>query len=172
VGRTQTSTAFYVQDPTQHEEEALRTIEAALAHGVNMLDTAWIYQNQTPDGLTHFNETLVGRAARQLGREKFGKSKTTLRFSVSIFAEQLNVAAVIATKFMPSRMANGATLDGIRQQLTESLSRLDCGHVDLYYMHRVCTKVPIEDIAQSLKQLQVPRRFSFKFWAPALFQFC
>ncbi len=39
-----------------------------------MLDTAWIYQNQTPDGLTHFNETLVGRAARQLGREKFGQS--------------------------------------------------------------------------------------------------
>ena len=71
---THTSSAFYVQDPRQHEEEALRTIEAALAHGVNMLDTAWIYQNQTPDGLTHFNETLVGRAARQLGREKFGKS--------------------------------------------------------------------------------------------------
>ena len=99
-------------------------------------------------------------------------SHTTLVFSLSIFAEQLNVAAVIATKFMPSRMANGATLDGIRQQLTESLSRLDCGHVDLYYMHRVCTKVPIEDIAQSLKQLQVPRCFSFKFWAPAFFQFC
>ena len=72
--RTQTSTAFYVQDPTQHEEEALRTIEAALAHGVNMLDTAWIYQNQTPDGLTHFNETLFGRAARQLGREKSAQS--------------------------------------------------------------------------------------------------
>ena len=34
------SSAFYVQDPTFHEEEALRTIEAALAHGVNMLDTA------------------------------------------------------------------------------------------------------------------------------------
>ena len=32
--------AFYVQDPTVHEEDALRTIEAALAHGVNLLDTA------------------------------------------------------------------------------------------------------------------------------------
>jgi aryl-alcohol dehydrogenase-like predicted oxidoreductase len=54
-------------------------------------------------------------------------------------------------------MENGATLDGIRQQLLESLQRLDCGYVDLYYMHRVCSKVAIEDVAHSLKQLQVNR---------------
>ena len=35
-----TSAAFYVQDPALHEEEALRTIGEALAHGVNLLDTA------------------------------------------------------------------------------------------------------------------------------------
>ena len=52
-------------------------------------------------------------------------------------------------------MENGATLDGIRQQLLESLQRLDCGYVDLYYMHRVCSKVAIEDVAHSLKQLLV-----------------
>jgi aryl-alcohol dehydrogenase-like predicted oxidoreductase len=61
-----------VQDPRQHEEEALAAIETALAHGVNMLDTAWIYQNQTSDGVTHFNESLVGRALQKFGREKFG----------------------------------------------------------------------------------------------------
>jgi aryl-alcohol dehydrogenase-like predicted oxidoreductase len=58
---------------------------------------------------------------------------------------------------MPSRMTDGATLPGIRQQLSESLERLRCGHVDLYYMHRVCSKVAIEDIARSVKQLQVQR---------------
>jgi hypothetical protein len=40
--------------------------------GVNMLDTAWIYQNQAPDGVTHYNESLVGRALEKFGREKFG----------------------------------------------------------------------------------------------------
>jgi aryl-alcohol dehydrogenase-like predicted oxidoreductase len=59
---------------------------------------------------------------------------------------------------MPSRMTNGATLEGIRQQLAESLERLGCGYVDLYYMHRVCTKVAIEDVARSMKLLQVPPR--------------
>jgi hypothetical protein len=37
-----------------------------------MLDTAWIYQNQTPDGVTHYNESLVSRALEKFGREKFG----------------------------------------------------------------------------------------------------
>jgi aryl-alcohol dehydrogenase-like predicted oxidoreductase len=72
-----TSTAFYVQDPRQHEDEALSTIGTALAHGVNMLDTALIYQNQTPDGVTHFNESLVGRALKKFGRENFGLSFDT-----------------------------------------------------------------------------------------------
>jgi aryl-alcohol dehydrogenase-like predicted oxidoreductase len=61
---------------------------------------------------------------------------------------------------MPSRMADGATLEGIRQQLTESLERLGCGCVDLYYMHRVCSKVAVEDVAHSLKLLQVPLLFA------------
>jgi aryl-alcohol dehydrogenase-like predicted oxidoreductase len=39
-----------------------------------MLDTALIYQNQTPDGVTHFNESLVGRALKKFGRENFGLS--------------------------------------------------------------------------------------------------
>ena len=72
-----TSTAFYVQDPRQHEDAALSTIGTALAHGVNMLDTALIYQNQTPDGVTHFNESLVGRALKKFGRENFGLSFDT-----------------------------------------------------------------------------------------------
>ena len=65
---------------------------------------------------------------------------------------------------MPSRMTDGATLPGIRQQLSESLERLRCGHVDLYYMHRVCTKVPIEHIAQSMKQLQVKIQCAQLLW--------
>jgi aryl-alcohol dehydrogenase-like predicted oxidoreductase len=86
---------------------------------------------------------------------------STLLLCLGYFTDD---AAVVATKFMPSRMQNGATLDGIRQQLSESLERLDCGHVDLYYMHRVCTKVPIEQIAQSMKQLQVKIQFTRWLW--------
>ena len=50
--------------------------------GVNMLDTAWIYQNQAPDGVTHYNESLVGRALKKFGRENFGARRWTAEASV------------------------------------------------------------------------------------------
>jgi hypothetical protein len=49
-----------------------------------MLDTAWIYQNQTPDGVTHFNESLVGRALEKFGRDKFGALCRLLHISSTL----------------------------------------------------------------------------------------
>ncbi|OQR84226.1 hypothetical protein THRCLA_23092, partial [Thraustotheca clavata] len=41
----------------------------------------------------------------------------------------------------------------VRQQLAESLQRLDIDYVDLYYMHRVDPSTPIEETVKCLKQL-------------------
>ena len=41
----------------------------------------------------------------------------------------------------------------IRQSIEGSLKRLRTDHVDLYYMHRVDTKIPIEDIAGCVGEL-------------------
>lgn len=61
-------TAFYVSDPAVHEEESLRTIARSLELGQNHFDTAYIYQN--PKTGDH-NETLLGKAIAQHGRDKF-----------------------------------------------------------------------------------------------------
>jgi aryl-alcohol dehydrogenase-like predicted oxidoreductase len=109
-------TAFYNQHPEATEEESLRTIAAALALGIDHLDTAWVYRNHCT---AHHNEELVGKALAIHGRERF----------------------TVATKFLPAAMDGGATEANIRSQLSESLSRLGTSYVDLYYMHRVCDKV-------------------------------
>ena len=87
-------TAFYgTFDRDAQEEESLKTIAKALDLGINLLDTAWIYQvirNIATDlkyqyaylisyilqcvgegGRFYTNEELVGKAIKIHGREKF-----------------------------------------------------------------------------------------------------
>jgi aryl-alcohol dehydrogenase-like predicted oxidoreductase len=110
-------TCFYNQDPVSTEAESLRTFATALRLGVNHIDTAWIYRNHDTG---HHNEELVAHALAASGRDSF----------------------VVATKFFPMAMEHGATEACVRAQLGESLARLGTTYVDLYYMHRVCSKVP------------------------------
>ncbi len=41
----------------------------------------------------------------------------------------------------------------IREQLAQSLARLGTDYVDLYYLHRVDPATPLEDVAQTFKEL-------------------
>ncbi|KAH9153800.1 hypothetical protein AeNC1_019248, partial [Aphanomyces euteiches] len=130
-------TAFYGNfDRAAQEEESLRTISKALELGINMLDTAWIYQSFGAGGGGNFtNEELVGKAIKQHGREK----------------------CVIATKFGLVPSAEGFKISGkedvLRSQLADSLKRLGTDYIDLYYMHRMDPETPIEDTILVLKSL-------------------
>ena len=65
-------TAFYGDfDKDKQEAESLKTFATALELGVNLMDTAWIYQSAGPDGKTYYNEELVGKAIKIHGRDKF-----------------------------------------------------------------------------------------------------
>ncbi|CAK4706793.1 hypothetical protein LEN26_016320 [Aphanomyces euteiches] len=132
-------TAFYGNFDRAAQEVSLRTISKALELGINMLDTAWIYQSFGAGGGGNFtNEELVGKAIQQHGREKF----------------------VIATKFgiIPDptapdgRRTSGKEVD-IRSQLADSLQRLGTHYIDLYYMHRMDPDTPIEETMAVLKSL-------------------
>lgn len=109
--------------------EAARMVVAAYDRGVTLLDTAEAYGPFT-------NEELLGS-------------------TVKPFRDQV----VIATKFGFGINADGSRygLDSrpahIRQVVDAMLSRLDCGHIDLLYQHRVDPAVPIEDVAGTIKDL-------------------
>lgn len=63
----------------------------------------------------------------------------------------------IATKFGIYMQNDTQVLDSkperIRAALEGSLKRLKTDYIDLYYQHRVDTSVPIEEVAETIKQL-------------------
>ncbi len=111
------------------EAESISTIHRALELGIDFLDTADVYG-------PFKNEKLVGQAIRDR-RDR----------------------VVVATKFGNVRNAQGQSLgirgdpDYVRQACDASLERLGVDHIDLYYQHRVDTKVPIEETVGAMADL-------------------
>ena len=111
------------------ETQSVATIHRALELGIDFLDTADIYGPFT-------NEELIGRAIRDQ-RDR----------------------VVLATKFGNVRNAQGQSLgirgdpEYVRQACDASLKRLGVDHIDLYYQHRVDTKVPIEETVGAMAEL-------------------
>jgi aryl-alcohol dehydrogenase-like predicted oxidoreductase len=112
------------------EAEAIATIQRAIDLGVTLLDTADMYGPFT-------NEELVGRAIR--GR----RDRVVLATKCGIVRDQSN------------RTIRG--IDGspayILMACEASLKRLGVDHVDLYQLHRVDPKVPIEDSVGAMAEL-------------------
>jgi aryl-alcohol dehydrogenase-like predicted oxidoreductase len=109
-------------------KESLATIHRALDLGVSFLDTSDVYG----DG---HNEELVGEAIA--GRRD---------------------EVQLATKFAFSRDDQGRMhIDGrpenVRARAEASLRRLDVDVIDLYYQHRVDSRVPIEDTVGAMAEL-------------------
>src|SRR5919205_142090 len=111
------------------EAEAIATIHRALELGVNSLNPADMYGPFT-------NERLVGRAIRDRRDQ-----------------------VVLATKFGNVRGEDGSWLgingspEYVRRACDASLQRLGIDTIDVYYQHRVDTKVPIEDTVGAMKEL-------------------
>ncbi len=112
------------------DAESTATIRHALDRGVNLLDTADMYG-------PYINEELVGRAIR--GRRD---------------------EAVLATKFGFVRDpadADRRVIDGspahVREACEASLRRLGVDTIDLYYLHRVDARVPVEETVGAMAGL-------------------
>src|SRR4029453_8624503 len=103
------------------ETEAIGTIHRAIDLGVTLLDTADMYGPFT-------NEELVGRAIR--GR----RDQVVLATKCGIVRDQSNLTI---------RGIDGSPAY-ILMACEASLKRLGVDHVDLYHLHRIGPKVPVE----------------------------
>ncbi|KAF2284621.1 hypothetical protein GH714_028264 [Hevea brasiliensis] len=113
------------------EEVGISIIKEAFNSGISFFDTADIYG-------FHTNEVLVGKALKQLPREKI---QLATKFGV-----------VLKGSDYASSGINGKP-EYVRACCEASLKRLGMDYVDLYYQHRVDTSVPIEETMLELKKL-------------------
>lgn len=119
----------YGRGPALDRKTAVTLIRDAVDRGVDFFDTAEVYGPFT-------NEEFLGEALAPVRQR-----------------------AVIATKFgyQFDAQGNEAGLNSrpeqIRAAAEASLRRLKTDVIDLYYQHRVDPKVPIEDVAGTVKDL-------------------
>ena len=119
------------------EEQAIRTIHAALDAGVNLIDTADAYSADDKD-FGH-NERLIAKAISSHPSRRDG--------------------VLIATKGGHTRTADGGwELDGrpdyLKQACEKSLQALGTDRIDLYQYHRPDPDVPYAESVGALKELQ------------------
>lgn len=118
--------AFY--GPPKPEPDMINLIHHAIDSGVTLLDTSDVYGPKT-------NEILLGKALK-------GEVRTKVE---------------LATKFGINTEDGAYEIRGdptyIRAACEASLKRLEIDCIDLYYQHRIDTRVPIEITMGEMKKL-------------------
>jgi len=118
--------AFYGET---NETESLAALELALELGINFLDTAEIYG-------PFKNEILISKAIKGKRDQYVIATKTGVEVD-----DDGNFKGV-----------NGRP-EYIKKAIDRSLKHLETDHVDLYYIHRIDPKVPIEETIGAIAEL-------------------
>ncbi|MEX3617016.1 aldo/keto reductase [Paenibacillus glucanolyticus] len=114
--------------PAKDRREMISVIHSAIDSGITMLDTAEVYGPYT-------NEELVGEALA--GQRSKVQIATKGGFKITGLTNELD-----------------SRPESIVHSVEGSLKRLQTYYIDLYYIHRVDPKVPIEEVALTMQQLK------------------
>lgn len=115
--------------PAAPEDEMIGLIHEAFDLGVTFFDTAECYG-------PHTNETLVGKALKPIRDKVVIATKCGIQLDLKTGTQNLDARPEV-----------------LRKSIEGALKRLQTDHVDLYYLHRVDPKVPVEDVALLMKDL-------------------
>lgn len=111
-----------------HKQDMISLIRSAYEQGVTFFDTAEVYG-------PHTSEEWVGEALKPIRNQV----KIATKFGFGVEEGQPK-----ALNSEPSH---------IRRAVEGSLKRLQTDHIDLLYQHRVDPKIPMEDVAGTVKDL-------------------
>jgi aryl-alcohol dehydrogenase-like predicted oxidoreductase len=111
-----------------NQDDMISLIRSAVERGVTFFDTAEVYGPYT-------NERLVGEA-------------------LAPYRDEVVIATKFGFKLQDGKQAGLDSSPGhIREAVEGSLKRLKIETIDLLYQHRVDPNVPIEDVADTVKEL-------------------
>ena len=108
---------------------AFRTIQAAIDHGVNLIDTAPVYGFGVA-------EEIVGRALAANGRRK-----------------RVLIATKCGLEWRNTKIHRNASPARIAAEVDESLKRLKTDYIDIYHLHWPDPAVPLEETAGAFAKL-------------------
>lgn len=116
--------------PNLDEEQGKEVVRQAINHGINLLDTAYIYGPER-------SEELVGEVVKEYPREQI---KIATKGSHE-FDENQEVHQNNQPKYL-------------KQQVENSLKRLQTDYIDLYYIHFPDDNTPKEQAVAALQELK------------------
>jgi aryl-alcohol dehydrogenase-like predicted oxidoreductase len=111
------------------EAQAIRTIQTAFDHGINLIDTAPVY------GFGH-SEEVVGKALAGGGRR-----------------DQAIIATKVGLGWKNEKPFRNASRVSIFQEVEASLKRLQTDHIDIYQIHWPDPATPLEETADAMREL-------------------
>src|ERR1700752_2051108 len=111
------------------ENEAIKTIHAALDQGINLIDTAPVY------GFGR-SEEIVGRALADGGRRK-----------------RPLIATKVGLDWKDGKPFRNASKARIMREIDDSLRRLRTDFIDLYQVHWPDPQTPIAETAEAMEAL-------------------
>ena len=116
--------------PNLDEEAGKELVRAAINHGVNFLDTAFIYGPGR-------SEELVGEVVKETGKRS-----------------DVILATKGAHKFVGQEVVIDNSPAFLKQAVEESLQRLQTDYIDLFYIHFPDEHTPKDEAVGALKQLK------------------
>jgi aryl-alcohol dehydrogenase-like predicted oxidoreductase len=118
------------------EKEAIALTRWAIENGVNFIDTANMYEG--------YNRT-IGSAG--------GVAETILGKALMDKRQQAVLASKVGMQVGPDAEDGGLSRGHIRREIDRSLARLQCEHLDLYYMHKPDLDTPMAESIQAFDDL-------------------
>jgi aryl-alcohol dehydrogenase-like predicted oxidoreductase len=119
---------------TVDEATAFRLLDAFVAEGFNLIDTADIYSTWVPGNKGGESETIIGNWLRRSGNR-----------------EKVLIATKVGMEMGPEK--TGLSRKYIVRAAEDSLRRLQTNYIDLYQSHKDDPKTPLEETLEAFSQL-------------------
>jgi aryl-alcohol dehydrogenase-like predicted oxidoreductase len=119
---------------TVDELTSFKLLDAFVAAGFNLIDTADVYSRWVPGNQGGESETIIGKWLRQSGKR-----------------DRVIIATKVGMEMSPDQ--KGLSKSHILRSVESSLQRLQTDYIDLYQAHQDDTDTPLEETLEAFAHL-------------------